>query len=209
MKSESDDPATGGHKVSWADAKTPDQSDLSFANFLSQIERLRPLEYDPKLDASSMTKVLTIRYHDKSGKVIGTFELYKKAPQVTPELAPSDAGKSQTEYYVHTELTRVLGKVSAMAADRVADDLPQLFDEAAKDQDGGGAKGASNGPPGGASSGATPLGHGAPPALRPGASLARPVPQGTPGASKPPGSAAPAPAGNHPAPSPSPKAGNK
>ena len=203
VKSESDDPATGGHKVSWADQKTPDQSDLSFANFLSQIERLRPLEYDPKLDAGSLTKVLTIRYHDKGGKVIGTFDLYKKAAPVTPEVNPTDDSKDQTEYYVHTELTRVLGKVSRMAADRVAEDLPQLFGEQPKD---GGAKPA---PTSGPNWGTTQLKPGALPGIRPGTKLKKPVPQQTPGASKPAGSAAHPPAGNHAAPSPSPKAGNK
>lgn len=217
VKNESDDPATGGHKVSWADARTPDQSDLSFANFLSQIERLRPLEYDPKLDAGSLTRVLTIRYHDKSGKVIGTFDLYKKAAPVTPELNPSDAAKNQVEYYVHTELTRVLGKVSRMAADRVAEDLPQIFGEQPKD---GGAKGASKAPTSGANWGSTQLGKGALPPFKPGAmnkaaqdaaakKAAAGAKGGAAGPSKPAGSAAHPPAGNHAGAAPSPKAGNK
>jgi hypothetical protein len=163
------DPKSGGTKIGWADKQKPGEADMTFANFLSQVERLKPVDYDPSLDVAKLTKILTLRYRKAGGNVMGTFELYRKGAAVTPEVAPSEESKSQnqTEFYVKTELTRVPGKVSRMAAERVAEDVPQLFgappkeggkgqkkpggappDQAGKPATGKAPTGADNAPPG-------------------------------------------------------------
>jgi hypothetical protein len=135
VRNDQADPQSGGTKIGWADKQKPGESDMTFANFLSQIERLKPVDYDPQLDVSKLTKILTVRYRKAGGAVMGTFELYRKEGAVTPEVEPSEETKSQnqSEFYVKTELTRVAGKVSRMAAERVAEDVPQLFGAPPKD----------------------------------------------------------------------------
>ena len=150
VRFEAADPESGGTKLGWADQKKPKELDVSFGNFLTQIERLRPVEYEPDLDAGSLTKLITIQYKRSGGDVMGTFELFRKEPAVTPELEPSEESKkaNAAEYYVKTELTRVLGKVGKMSAERVTEDLPQLFGAPPKKKDPKDARGAAL--PGGA-----------------------------------------------------------
>jgi hypothetical protein len=135
VRHEQADPQSGGTKIGWADKQKPGESDMTFANFLGQIERLKPVDYEPSLDLSKLTKILTVRYRKSGGNVMGTFEMYRKEAAVTPEVEPSDESKtqSQPEFYVKTELTRVPGKVSRMGAERVAEDIPQLFGAPPKD----------------------------------------------------------------------------
>ncbi|HTE50036.1 MAG TPA: hypothetical protein VK698_04130 [Kofleriaceae bacterium] len=129
VRYEEPDPGSGNTIIGWADKNKPKEADVTFGNLLAQIERIRPLDYDTSLDPSTLTKVMTLRYVTSGGKPVGTFELYKKEAAVTPELEPSEESKkgNEAEYYVKTELTRVLGKVGRMTAERIADDLPQLF----------------------------------------------------------------------------------
>jgi hypothetical protein len=140
VRAQSTDPK-GGVVTGWTAADKPGPPDLTFANFLTQVDRLKPTEYDPSLAPATLTKVLTLRYSKPGGGDLGTFELYKKenvSPEVTPAVGPEDKEedkKEGVEYYVHTELTRVLGKVSKMAAERVEGDVPQLFGAAPAPKD--------------------------------------------------------------------------
>jgi hypothetical protein len=131
VRADTTDPK-GVKTLGWASKDKGGQADLSISNFLSQVDRLKPTEYDPAIDESSLEKVLTIKYRSSGGKVIGQFELFKKT-QVTPEIKPPEgeskdkAADSKVEYYVKTDLTRIPGKASKMAAERVEQDIPQLF----------------------------------------------------------------------------------
>ena len=151
VRAQSTDPK-GNVITGWTAADKPGPPDLTFANFLTQVDRLKPTEYDSSLDASTLTKVLSLHYQKPGGGDLGTFILYKKesvSPEVTPAVGPEDKPeekKEEVEYYVHTELTRVLGKVSKMSAERVEGDVPQLFGAEPKPKDpndkAGGKKGA-------------------------------------------------------------------
>ena len=191
VRYEQADKQTGGTVLGWADKKKPGETDVTFGNFLTQIERLRPVEYDPSLEASSLTKVLTLRYTNEGGQSMGTFELYRKDPSVTPELQPSEDTKkdNQADYYVKTELTRVFGKVGRMSAERVTEDLPQLFGAPPKKKEDAGSK--------------APAHLGAPGAA-PADNPAKPTTDKTNAAPEPPRPAS-KPAGSNPNPSP----GNK
>jgi hypothetical protein len=189
VRYEQADKETGGTMLGWADKKKPGEADMTFGNFLTQIERMKPVEYDPSLDASSLTKVMTLRYTKEGGQSMGTFELYRKDPPVTPELQPAEDSKkvNQVDYYVKTELTRVLGKVGRMSAERVTEDLPQLFGAPPKKKDDARSK--------------SPASPGAAPADNP----AKPTTDKTKAAPESPAKPASKPAGSNPNPNP----GNK
>jgi hypothetical protein len=137
VRHEQQDPQGGGTMIGWADKEKPGEQDMTFANFLTQIDRLKPMEYDPSIDEAGLTKVMSLVYKKANGDGLGTFELLKKEPTVTPELEPSEESKkgNEAEYYVKTELTRIPAKVGRMSAERVSDDLPTLFGAPPKKKD--------------------------------------------------------------------------
>ena len=155
VRSDTSDPK-GETTLGWAGKDKPGQADLSLSNFLSQVDRLKPTDYDPAIDESSLEKVLSIKYRGGGSKVLGQFELFKKQ-QVTPEIKPDTpdeegadkANESKVEYYVKSDLTRIPGKVSKMAAERVEQDIPQLFGGGEIKDEGKGAAGLPGHPGGG------------------------------------------------------------
>jgi len=108
-------PARPPAGMTWADAKTPDKPDQTLANFMDRIEALAPMEYGQTPDG--LNAVGTIEYHGKDGKVLGSVELSKKPAE--------KAG--QFEYYVKSEKTHGLAKVSPAAGGRVDQDLAQVL----------------------------------------------------------------------------------
>lgn len=172
VRADSTDPK-GVVSLGWSGKDKPGQADLSLSNFLSQVDRLKPTEYDPAVTEAGLEKVLTVKYRGSGDKVLGQFELYKKnlvTPEIkpdTPDGADKKSDDAKVEFYVKTELTRIPGKVSRMAAERVEQDIPQLFG-------GGEIKDETR----------VPVGPSKP---RPGG----PVPGASPGGGKPPTGAAP------------------
>jgi hypothetical protein len=133
----------GKKQTGWALADKPDAPDQTLTNFISQVEKLKPTEYAPTLEVASLEKVLTVSYAGKAG-ALGNLVLYRRPPQ-PPE--PGAKGEPKPEYYVQTELTRVPGKVSFGAAERLENnDVPQLFGKPGKPEP---EKPASDGPPAG------------------------------------------------------------
>lgn len=131
VRADSTDPK-GVVSLGWSGKDKPGQADLSLSNFLSQVDRLKPTEYDPAVTEAGLEKVLTVKYRGGGDKVLGQFELYKKnivTPEIKPDTPDGEEKKddAKVEYYVKTELTRIPGKVSRMAAERVEQDIPQLF----------------------------------------------------------------------------------
>lgn len=101
---------------SWADAATPDKPDQTLGNFMDRVGKLAPLEY-ATAPVEGLTSVVAFDYKDKSGKVIGTTELFKKP----------GAKEGEFEYWIKSEQTRVHAKVSRPSAERVDQDLAQLL----------------------------------------------------------------------------------
>jgi hypothetical protein len=198
VRADTTDPK-GVKTLGWAPKDKAGQADISLSNFLSQIDRLKPTDYDPSVSESQLEKILTVKYTGGGGKVLGTFEFFKKNV-VTPEIKPTEgeekAPDNGVEYYVKTDLTRIPGKVSRMAAERVEQDIPTLFG-------GGQIKDEGKAAPGGRPPGMPP-GHGGPPGMPPGHG----GPPGRPGGATvtpkapAPGGAKPAPAPAKPAPGP-------
>lgn len=88
-----------GKKKGWADERTPDKLDQTLANVLDRIgEKVRPTQYDTEeaiTKLAPLSKLLTARYTDKTGKELGFFEMYKVVepapePAPPPEPAPGE-----------------------------------------------------------------------------------------------------------------------
>ena len=125
LRKEVDDPEKGP-QTTWSWSDTPDSADLTIANFLDRADKLKPTKYDPDLDPSSLTKIATIRFKGAAGE-LGYLEMYRQLP--SQQVSDDDkAPKSKrTQYWIKTEETRVLGKASPSAGDRVDQDLVELF----------------------------------------------------------------------------------
>jgi hypothetical protein len=115
-RSEGDGPAKR-EVTTWAEKSTPAAADQTLANLMSRVEGLAPMEFDPNLDQATLTAVTELEYKGKGGTVIGHLRLFK-GPGPKPDVF---------EYYLQSERTRVLAKVSRAAAERVLKDMDQLL----------------------------------------------------------------------------------
>tara|TARA_R110002073_G_scaffold74100_10_gene181361 strand:+ start:7111 stop:8442 length:1332 start_codon:yes stop_codon:yes gene_type:complete len=115
-----------GEHVVWEYEETPGTSEAALASFVERVEKLRPTAYEPTLEPSSLVHIATLRYRDKGEGSLGYLELYRQL--VSQQEPPKKAGaRQQTQYFIKTERTRVLGKVGRLDADRVDQDLVELF----------------------------------------------------------------------------------
>jgi hypothetical protein len=133
LRSEVDDPEKGKQTV-WADAAAPLKQDLTLANFMDRVDKMRPTQYLPEVDAKSAKLIASVVYKDASGKQLGYLELYRQEPGDQPGQTPPDgtdpanaAKKPQVKYYVKSALTRVLGEVARMTAERAHQDFAEMF----------------------------------------------------------------------------------
>jgi hypothetical protein len=101
--------------ATWADVATPDKPDQTLANFMDRVDKLSAMEFATQLGEAELTSVVSVEYQGKNG-ALGHLELFKKAAQADGKF----------DYYVKTELTRVLAKVPAGSAERVEQDLATL-----------------------------------------------------------------------------------
>jgi hypothetical protein len=119
-------PPAAGKTKTWGDPATgkPDQT---LANFVDNLDRLKPTKYEAGLDPATMTEVVKISYQDASGAGLGTMRLLKreKPPEATPP--PGTPPGPVIEYYVLTEKTRVPGLVPKSMAERVDNDIATVF----------------------------------------------------------------------------------
>ncbi len=81
--------------TTWADAKTPDHPDQTMANFLAEIDKVKPSRFYEDLDEKSLTPLLTVEYHDAKGATIGRFEMFKKVEEPAPEEASGEASPDE------------------------------------------------------------------------------------------------------------------
>jgi hypothetical protein len=112
--------APTGKTKTWGDPATgkPDQT---LANFIDNIDKLKPTKYESELDAATLTEVVKLTYQDGKGSTLGTMTLYKRDK---PAEGPIPA---TVEYYIMTEKTRVPGVVPKSMAERVDQDIATVF----------------------------------------------------------------------------------
>lgn len=81
--------------TTWADAKTPDHPDQTMANFLTEIEKVKPSRFYEDLDEKTLTPLLTIEYHDAKGATLGRFEMFKKVEEPAPDEASGESSPDE------------------------------------------------------------------------------------------------------------------
>jgi hypothetical protein len=107
----------GQKQATWAYAETPDDEDLTLANFMNRVDKLTPSDYLPSKSTDGLSSVVRIEYADKAGKALGHIEVFKQ-PGVKEGLF---------DYFVLSKRTRVIAKTHPGAAKRVDKDLEQIF----------------------------------------------------------------------------------
>jgi hypothetical protein len=78
----------------WADAQTPREPDQTMANFLHNIDVLRPARFIPDADVSKLELVVRVEYQTRVGTPLGWVELYRQP--VAAGAAPGDTGAQPT-----------------------------------------------------------------------------------------------------------------
>jgi hypothetical protein len=126
-------PGSEGQQIrTWGDPETK-KADQTIANFIDNVNNLRPAEYRPDLKIADLTLVLKLTYKDARGKHLGDFMLYKhdKQGELAPktDLDPANPPPSETEYLIVTDKTRVPGIVRKDSAGRAEQDIATVFSD--------------------------------------------------------------------------------
>lgn len=122
---EEDEDGKKTKRTTWARADSENIEDVTMANFVDRVSKLRPVEYLPDLDPATLTKLARFSYQDDAKKELGYMELYKG-----PGDEPARPGApARDEYYMKTEVTRTLGRVSRLTAERVDQDLSEIISQ--------------------------------------------------------------------------------
>jgi hypothetical protein len=102
--------------ATWTPPDAPQQPDTGFARVMERLADLGVQNYAPRVDPATLTLLLRADYRAADGRSLGFLEMY---------CAP-DSGAA-LQYYLRTELTRVLVHTYQGPAENVAHDLAQLF----------------------------------------------------------------------------------
>jgi hypothetical protein len=118
----------GATTKTWNDSTTG-KPDTQLANFIDNLDRLRPRKFDPSLNVAAMTKVVAITYKDSKAAVLGTMILYsyEKPPATPAGDNPVKPPGPVVEYYIMTEKTRVPALVDSLSGDRIKGDIASVF----------------------------------------------------------------------------------
>jgi hypothetical protein len=113
-RGDSSDARPGGATWTSAGASEPDQT---FANFMDRIQRLAVIAYDSDSVADSLELRVRIDYLDAEDRPLGFVELYRQRTDRVEAF----------EYYLRTELTRILARAHPSIGERVDEDLGEIF----------------------------------------------------------------------------------
>lgn len=102
--------------AAWTSDETG-EPDQTFANFMDRIQRLSIITYESDLVPDSLQSRVRIDYSDSRGRPLGFIELYRH---------PSERGNG-FDFYLRTELTRILARAHPSIGERVDEDLGQVF----------------------------------------------------------------------------------
>ncbi len=115
-----------GEHVVWSYEGSSESSHAALGVFVDRVAKLKPTRYESEIDPSTLVHIATLRYKDEGEASLGYLELYRQLPSAQ-ETTEKPRSALQTQYYIKTERTRVLGKVGRLGADRVDQDLVALF----------------------------------------------------------------------------------
>ena len=130
----------------WADPEKPDVNAETAGNWLSKVDRLRPIKFADALPEGA-TRVVRVEYRDTKDQ-LGFLELYKHSGE-------------KDEYYVLTEQLRLPATVAKTVGEQVRDDLGSVLSgvEPEPSEEGTEGEGTPEAPP---ESPHDPHGHGSP-----------------------------------------------
>ncbi len=124
--------AEGQQVKTWGDSATK-KPNQTLANFIDNVNNLRPTEYAADLKFADLKPIVTITYKDARGAVLGTLALYKHTKAPTPpegaEAPPANPMAVETEYFIVTPRTRVAAIVRKDTAERAEQDVPTVFSD--------------------------------------------------------------------------------
>jgi hypothetical protein len=114
----------------WGDPATK-KVDQTAANFVENVNNMRPMEYAADLKLSDLTLIVKLTYKDERGALLGSLQLFKheKPGKLAEgqELDPANPPKGETEYYIVTPKTRVPALVRKDTAQRSESDVETVF----------------------------------------------------------------------------------
>ena len=107
----------GGRPPTWSEDDAS-QSDEAFGNFMARLEQLSITGFPDPPSRDEITGVVRVDYYDTAGDELGFMELYRTTPS-----SPDDV----VSYHVLTERTRMLAGAVRTLAERVDQDLIDIF----------------------------------------------------------------------------------
>jgi hypothetical protein len=106
--------AAGATPSGWAPVEGTQRPDPAFGTFMQRLDGLWAASYAAREDPRTLATVFRLDYADRWGRPLGFLELFRN-----PGPGPSP------QYFVRTELTRVLVRIDPGAGENLATDVAQ------------------------------------------------------------------------------------
>jgi hypothetical protein len=118
----------GDQTKTWADPSTK-KPNQTLANFIDNVDRIRPTKYRIDLKPETMKPIVTLTYLGPQDKKLATMRILKADVQgEVPEGSdPTQLPPMVTTYFMVTETTRVPAEIPRGSAERIEQDVPTLF----------------------------------------------------------------------------------
>lgn len=106
-----------GPGVTWTSPDTPGEPDQTFANFVERVDGLSIIRYDAELNVDTLELVVRVEYTGQNDQPLGFLEIFR---------GPED-DRGIGEYYLRTEATRIAAHTHRSIAERVRQDVIDMF----------------------------------------------------------------------------------
>jgi hypothetical protein len=106
-----------GTAATWARPDAPGEPDQTFANFMERLQQVSIFAYDAALNVDTLQFIVRIDEADDRDRPLGFLEMFR---------TPANE-QGMAEYYVRTEATRIPAHAYRSVAERVAQDLADIF----------------------------------------------------------------------------------
>ena len=108
-------PSEIGDPAVWYPLGSPEQPDLTFANFMERVGQISIEGFGEEVSAESLIELMRVEYFDENDEPIGFLELY------------TESREPGGNYYVFSERTKVLAGAIRSLAETVARDLENIL----------------------------------------------------------------------------------
>ena len=97
----------------WFSPGAPGEADAMFASFMERVDQLAIEGFDEPVSVFELERLVRVDYVGEGGEALGFLELLR--------------GPSTGSYYLVSERTRVAARAISLLAERVEQDLPNIF----------------------------------------------------------------------------------